>query len=866
MMILKLLLALLMLLSINRSSASNCYNGYYQSEYALQTILGASNESTPDMMTNLAGWSSSQQYPCYSNQSWRGVICSYYADNITDPCNFTINIVVLHLTAASIVGTLPSAIGNLSQLVELTLTDNPGLSGNIPKELGNLTNLVILNLSNNDLNGSIPAELFGSNSIAFQQSTLQQIDLSNNQLSGNVPNLGGANWLQSVKISNNTLTGPSPPFYDPGTDYGFVNMTELTSIDLSENALVGSPPNLTAISRLQSVNLSSNYFNGSIIPTSIFNTSANLTILDLSHNNFTSLLPNLSTLSNSLTQLDLSFNSFSPKPYPTWLKDFNQLSMLALKRNGLSGSFPYDLASLPNLEILELDYNTFNGTLHINDIGRLGNILSNGNMTSHLQILSIQFNNIINVDDYSPKNITNITIVFMLQGNPYCTSNKQSTRQRCYCNQICLLLSDNSGRNIRQVIIISTTICVVILSLVIAIGGWIFWKNKQKNRYELIQIQQKFAEFEVQPTIFAYNELKVATRDFHPDTKLGEGAYGVVYKGTFRGNQVAVKQLFKKNQQNIDEFINEVVTISGVKHPNLVKLKGCCITTSSKRLLVYEYVENNDLAETLFEHKGNHILTWPMRFNIILGVACGLRYLHEYQPRIIHRDIKASNILLDNKFCAKIGDFGLAFLFPDDKTHMSMVEIAGTKGYLAPEYATRGQLTDKVDVFSFGVVALEVINGRKNIDYTLPPDDMYLLDNAWRWFYKNNMIENLVDKELQVHNEIELVEITQVVNIALLCLQVEAEKRPSMSHVVGMLKGEMEIEVLPIQNPRLDDLNRSYGKLKSSSKSLATVSEDFKDEDDQPWFEGISSNDRSSSSTNSNPFGSKYIELNIVRE
>ncbi len=128
------------------------------------------------------------------------------------------------------------------------------------------------------------------------------------------------------------------------------------------------------------------------------------------------------------------------------------------------------------------------------------------------------------------------------------------------------------------------------------------------------------------------------------------------------------------------------------------------------------------------------------------------------------------------------------------------------------------------------------------------------------------MIENLVDKELQVHNELELANITQVVNIAFLCLQVEAEKRPSMSHVVGMLKGEMEIEVLPMQNSRFDDLNSLYGKLKYSSKSLATVSEDFEDKDDQPWFEGISSTDRSSSSTNSNPFRSKYIELNVVKE
>jgi hypothetical protein len=125
------------------------------------------------------------------------------------------------------------------------------------------------------------------------------------------------------------------------------------------------------------------------------------------------------------------------------------------------------------------------------------------------------------------------------------------------------------------------------------------------------------------------------------------------------------------------------------------------------------------------------------------------------------------------------------------------------------------------------------------------------------------MIENLVDKELHT-NELELAKITEVVNIALLCLQVEAEKRPSMSHVVGMLKGEMEIEVLPMENPRLDELNRSYGKY--SSKGLATVSEDFMDKDGQPWLEGISSNDRSSSSTNSNPFGSKYIELHVVRE
>jgi serine/threonine protein kinase len=143
---------------------------------------------------------------------------------------------------------------------------------------------------------------------------------------------------------------------------------------------------------------------------------------------------------------------------------------------------------------------------------------------------------------------------------------------------------------------------------------------------------------------------------------------------------VAVKQLFNESQQSIDEFLNEIVLITGVKHRNLVKLKGCCITTLKKRLLVYEYVENNDLEQALFVGKGKHMLNWPLRFNICLGMARGLFYLHEIaQPRIIHRDIKASNILLDKDLQARIADFGLALLFPEDQTHITTMHIVGTK-------------------------------------------------------------------------------------------------------------------------------------------------------------------------------------------
>ncbi|CAM6008848.1 unnamed protein product [Sphagnum balticum] len=316
----------------------------------------------------------------------------------------------------------------------------------------------------------------------------------------------------------------------------------------------------------------------------------------------------------------------------------------------------------------------------------------------------------------------------------------------------------------------------------------------------------EISKFEVQPTIFGYNELKVATRDFHPTMKLGQGSFGVVYKGILaNGIEVAIKQLLIKTQQNIDEFLNEVVIITGVKHRNLVKLKGCCLR-DNKRLLVYEYLENGDLAKVLFERNGVDISFWPTRFNICLGIAHGLFYLHEIaQPRIIHRDIKASNILLDKKLQPKIADFGLALLFPDDKTHISTLHVAGTRGYLAPEYATCGQLTIKADVYSFGVLILEIISGRKSIDHELPPNDTYLLEKAWRLHNEGNLID-IVDQTLHLCND-EVIQARQLLNIALLCLLNEGEKRPSMAHVVAMLQGEVESE--RVENELNDNILKS---------------------------------------------------------
>ncbi|CAK9867974.1 unnamed protein product [Sphagnum jensenii] len=329
----------------------------------------------------------------------------------------------------------------------------------------------------------------------------------------------------------------------------------------------------------------------------------------------------------------------------------------------------------------------------------------------------------------------------------------------------------------------------------------IFWKYRT-NAKSLQNIQK--GTLYLQPTLYSYNVLRVATKDFHPRNKLGQGGFGVVYKGILSdGTTVAVKHL-TKSQQGVDDFLNEVIVITGVRHRNLVKLKGCCVH-GTQRFLVFEYMENSNLAEALWDQQGQQtlLLDWPKRLNICVGVARGLAYLHEdSHPRIIHRDIKATNILLDKNMNAKIADFGLARLFPDDQSHIS-TQIAGTIGYLAPEYATLGELTPKADVYSFGILLLEIVSGRKNIDSTLAPNQIYLI--KWALFlYESNMLTNLVEETLDIINSEN--EVQRVINVALLCVQIEPTIRPLMSHVLAMLQDDQNH--LPLhENMSINDGN-----------------------------------------------------------
>ncbi|PPD76951.1 hypothetical protein GOBAR_DD26134 [Gossypium barbadense] len=358
--------------------------------------------------------------------------------------------------------------------------------------------------------------------------------------------------------------------------------------------------------------------------------------------------------------------------------------------------------------------------------------------------------------------------------------------------------------------------------LLLLITLLLFWVRKSRNNMAVPQ-EDVEAPPELQgPLTYTYKELNFATTNFSQQNKLGEGGFGEVYKGILKnGRTVAVKKLaISKSEKVKAEFDTEVKLISNVHHRNLVRLVGCC-SKGPELLLVYEFMPNGSLDKHLFG-EGHGSLNWKQRFDIIVGTAKGLAYLHEeFHACIIHRDIKTSNILLDRNFQPKIADFGLVRLLPEDQTHLS-TKFAGTFGYIAPEYAIHGQLSVKVDTYSFGVVVLEIISGLKNNETSLDPTAEFLLKRAWG-LYQDNMAMEIVDRSLDPE-EYDTDEMQRMIEIAFLCTQSSASLRPTMSEVVTRLRSVSSLEPRQPTRPAFIESDRRVDIIPKGNRSTSTSS------------------------------------------
>ncbi|KAJ7948546.1 S-receptor-like serine/threonine-protein kinase [Quillaja saponaria] len=317
---------------------------------------------------------------------------------------------------------------------------------------------------------------------------------------------------------------------------------------------------------------------------------------------------------------------------------------------------------------------------------------------------------------------------------------------------------------------------------------------------------------------FDLSKITTATNNFSMDNKLGEGGFGPVYKGKLGdGQEIAVKRLSRSSGQGLNEFKNEVILIAKLQHRNLVKLLGCCIQDEEK-LLVYEYMPNKSLDSFIFDQTQRRLLVWSRRHDIICGIARGLLYLHQdSRLRIIHRDIKASNVLLDSEMNPKISDFGLARAFGGDQSAANTEIVVGTYGYMAPEYAMDGNFSTKSDVFSFGILLLEIVTGKKNSGFYCPNDSLNLIEYAWNLWREERPLE-LIDEYIE--ENCNLSEVHRCIHISLLCLEQHPQDRPSMSSVVVMLGSDA---VLPqLRQPGFFIGEHLHGESSSPFKNSTT--------------------------------------------
>ncbi|KAJ6852175.1 LRR receptor kinase BAK1-like [Iris pallida] len=542
----------------------------------------------------------------------------------------------------------------------------------------------------------------------------------------------------SLSDPSNVLQSWDPTLVNPCTWFHVTcnNDNSVIRVDLGNAQLSGTlVPQLGLLKNLQYLELYSNNIGG-IIPTDLGNLT-NLVSLDLYLNNFTGQIPDtLGRLSN--------------------------LRFLRLNNNSLTGRIPRSLTSISALQVLDLSNNNLSGE-----------VPSNGSFSL---FTPISFAN--NPGLCGPGTATPCPGAPPFSPPPPFVSPSPPT-------------SEGSSTSSTGAIAGGVAAGAALLFAAPAIG-FAWWRRRKPQEYFFDVPAEEDPEVHLgQLKRFSLRELQVATDGFSNKHILGRGGFGKVYKGRLAdGTLVAVKRLKEERTPGGElQFQTEVEMISMAVHRNLLRLRGFCMTPT-ERLLVYPYMANGSVASCLRERPENAPpLDWPTRRRIALGSARGLSYLHDHcDPKIIHRDVKAANILLDEEFEAVVGDFGLAKLMDYKDTHVTTA-VRGTIGHIAPEYLSTGKSSEKTDVFGYGIMLLELITGQRAFDLArlANDDDVMLLD--WvKGLLKEKKLEMLVDPDLQ-NNYVEP-EVESLIQVALLCTQGSPGERPKMSEVVRMLEGD----------------------------------------------------------------------------
>ncbi|KAI9385478.1 hypothetical protein POPTR_011G072966v4 [Populus trichocarpa] len=754
-----------------------------------------------------------------------------------------VNLKTLILSGNKLVGTLPEALAQIKDLEDFRVSDN-NLNGTVPEFIGSWSQLQNLELYATGLQGPIPLEIFHLDKLSdlriadmpgpeFQlpNSPIERqfLVLRNINLNGTIPENA---WKveTTLDLTFNNLVGEIPPT-TIRRQFTFLSGNKLTGT-VSDSFLQNS----------QNLDVSYNNFSRAPRCNSSNENNINWFRSSSSNNKLSDLLP-----CSEISRCPKYYRSFHINCGGQDVKngrilyegDQDSESNAAARsyyRLGSNWGFSstgdfmgdnnfndnkYTLQSNSNISLVDFGlYATARKTPL--SITYYGYCLENGNYTVRLHFAEIQFTdeklynkvarrvfdiyiqgiqvqkdfNFTEEAKGSNKNftrafnttVTDRTLEIRLywagkgttsipkRGNygPIISAISVCSGYRTYCEE-----PEETSK--KPIVIGVVTSAVFLIFLVM---GVIYWKLCYGDKYTR---ERELKGLDLKTGSFTLRQLKAATDNFNSENKIGEGGFGSVYKGELTdGTIIAVKQLSPKSRQGNREFVNEIGMISCLQHPNLVRLYGCCIE-GDQLLLVYEYMENNSLSRALFgagSETSALMLDWPTRYKICVGIARGLAFLHEGSAiRIVHRDIKVTNVLLDKDLNAKISDFGLAKLNEEENTHIS-TRVAGTIGYMAPEYALWGYLTDKADVYSFGVVALEIVSGKSNSSYRPENENAHVLQK------KGNLME-IVDPKLQ--SEFNKEEAERMIKAALLCTNASPSLRPAMSEVLNMLEGQTSI-------------------------------------------------------------------------